>query len=572
MSNPKDFGASRALADVVNIGVQPVLSGKLGSAAPASSLGLPAQKSSSPGPGGFGTLLEDASISQPTANTVSSSALERSAETKSYGATKGKCDRDQAQSAASPGISADLASLPVVQNVPLTSVISTLSLAASPSSSSGGAVDGAMLGDASSGVTSLSPDGSALANQLDTGAGLASSSDSPAPLGSSSSVTQLTAQASRDLPQALLSPVSHRGTGARIAPGFSSPAVSVAKAQDLAVSSATETKTMTHGKPLPYAEAALPQAGIEQPATGSSPATLAYGSHKDQAPASAGSTGVAHVNQVSSSSADGTIAGTALSGSSTGNKSLSQEGSSAFSQSGAQDTPASGNSKANTLAGGGRPEGQGDDAPLLQVGQLIAPALHSTAESSASLQSPLLQSGASTGAQSALGSSGTREIVAGSSGADAAAMPAAIGPSINSSRILSNMEGTEMRVGMHSAEFGTISVSTTVTQSGVAAQIALDHGGLSRALSAHVPDAEAKLGSALGLPARIDLRDTGTNTAQRDSSQAGGSAAEQASSQASSQRGFAVAPTQQSHAAYEETDWKPGPAESFASSRLNVHG
>ena len=117
----------------MNIGVQPVLPGKIGSAAPVSSLGLPAQKSSSSGPEGFGNLLEDASIAQPTADTVSSSsATERSAETKSYGATKGKSDRDQAQPAASLGTSADLAYLPAVQSMPLTPVISTLSLAASP--------------------------------------------------------------------------------------------------------------------------------------------------------------------------------------------------------------------------------------------------------------------------------------------------------------------------------------------------------------------------------------------------------------------------------------------------------
>ena len=261
--------------------------------------------------------------------------------------------------------------------------------------------------------------------------------------------------------------------------------------------------------------------------TGSSPATLAYGSHKDQAQASAGSTSVAHVHKASSSSADGTMAGTALSRSSTENKSLSQEGSSASSQSGVQDNPASSNSKTSTLAGGEQTGGQGDNAPLLQMGQPIAPALHSTAESTANLQSPLLQSGASTGAPSAFGGSATREIVAESSGADAAAMPAAVGPTINSSRILSNMEGTEMRVGMHSAEFGTISVSTTLTQNGVAAQIAMDHGGLSRALSAHVPDAEAKLGSALGcrrvssceIPAQT--RRSGKLTSRRECGRAG---------------------------------------------------
>ena len=66
-----------------------------------------------------------------------------------------------------------------------------------------------------------------------------------------------------------------------------------------------------------------------------------------------------------------------------------------------------------------------------------------------------------------------------------------------------------MRVGMHSAEFGSISIATSVTPGGLAAQISLDHGELGRALAAHLPGMEEKLGSTLGLSAKVEIRDTG---------------------------------------------------------------
>ena len=66
-----------------------------------------------------------------------------------------------------------------------------------------------------------------------------------------------------------------------------------------------------------------------------------------------------------------------------------------------------------------------------------------------------------------------------------------------------------MRVGMHSAEFGSISIATSVTPGGLAAQISLDHGELGRALAAHLPGIEEKLGSTLGLSAKVEVRDTG---------------------------------------------------------------
>lgn len=85
---------------------------------------------------------------------------------------------------------------------------------------------------------------------------------------------------------------------------------------------------------------------------------------------------------------------------------------------------------------------------------------------------------------------------------------------INAARVLQSMNGTEMRVGMHSQEFGSISIATSVTPGGVAAQIALDHGALSRALATHLPAIEDKLGSALGVSARVELRDGSGHSSQ----------------------------------------------------------
>ncbi len=83
-------------------------------------------------------------------------------------------------------------------------------------------------------------------------------------------------------------------------------------------------------------------------------------------------------------------------------------------------------------------------------------------------------------------------------------------PQINTARVLGSMAGTELRVGMHSQEFGSVSIATSVSPGGVAAQIALDHAELGKALAAHLPGIEEKLGHALGVQARVEVLGTGT--------------------------------------------------------------
>jgi flagellar hook-length control protein FliK len=83
--------------------------------------------------------------------------------------------------------------------------------------------------------------------------------------------------------------------------------------------------------------------------------------------------------------------------------------------------------------------------------------------------------------------------------------------SINSARVIQSMNETEMRVGMHSTEFGDISIRTMVTQQQLQAQISVDHSELGSALSAHIPSMQAKFGNELGLHATIEVSQSGTS-------------------------------------------------------------
>jgi len=80
---------------------------------------------------------------------------------------------------------------------------------------------------------------------------------------------------------------------------------------------------------------------------------------------------------------------------------------------------------------------------------------------------------------------------------------------INTASVIQRMSESEMRVGMHSAEFGDISIRTSVSQQQMTAQISVDHGELGRALSAHIPAMEAKLGGDLGVHATVEVSQSG---------------------------------------------------------------
>ena len=84
--------------------------------------------------------------------------------------------------------------------------------------------------------------------------------------------------------------------------------------------------------------------------------------------------------------------------------------------------------------------------------------------------------------------------------------------SINTAKLIQTMSESEMRVGMHSAEFGNISIRTSVSQQQMVAQISVDHSDLSQAISAHVASAQTKLGDEHGLHALIEVNNQGASS------------------------------------------------------------
>ena len=79
---------------------------------------------------------------------------------------------------------------------------------------------------------------------------------------------------------------------------------------------------------------------------------------------------------------------------------------------------------------------------------------------------------------------------------------------MSTAKLIQTMSETEMRVGMHSNEFGDISIRTSVSQQQVRAQILVDHSELGKAISAHLLSVQTKLGEDFGLHAKIVVNET----------------------------------------------------------------
>jgi hypothetical protein len=91
---------------------------------------------------------------------------------------------------------------------------------------------------------------------------------------------------------------------------------------------------------------------------------------------------------------------------------------------------------------------------------------------------------------------------------------------ISTARLMQTMGSSEMRMGMHSSEFGNISIHTSVSQQQIQAQISVEHNELGSALSTHINSIQSKLGSDYGLNANIQLNQSGTSfSSERDGSQ-----------------------------------------------------
>jgi hypothetical protein len=108
---------------------------------------------------------------------------------------------------------------------------------------------------------------------------------------------------------------------------------------------------------------------------------------------------------------------------------------------------------------------------------------------------------------------------------------------INAAKLIQSMGGSEMRVGMHSAEFGDISIRTTISQQQMVAQISLSHNDLTQAILAHVATVQAKLGEDYSLHASIEINNQGSSL----SGEAQHSSQQDQRSLAGSNRGTGVA-------------------------------
>ncbi len=86
------------------------------------------------------------------------------------------------------------------------------------------------------------------------------------------------------------------------------------------------------------------------------------------------------------------------------------------------------------------------------------------------------------------------------------------------------MGQSEMRVGMHSNDFGNISISTSATRDLISARISLEHGELARTLATHLPEMQAKFGANQAMNVRIDTngqaagQSAGTSTSMSNGS------------------------------------------------------
>lgn len=88
--------------------------------------------------------------------------------------------------------------------------------------------------------------------------------------------------------------------------------------------------------------------------------------------------------------------------------------------------------------------------------------------------------------------------------ADAQATDQPVRTSINAARVIQSMNRSEMRIGIQSAEFGAISIRTSVSQQNVSAAIAVNHSELGKTILAYIPSMREKFGE-LGFKADVEI-------------------------------------------------------------------
>jgi hypothetical protein len=126
-----------------------------------------------------------------------------------------------------------------------------------------------------------------------------------------------------------------------------------------------------------------------------------------------------------------------------------------------------------------------------------------------------LETHAATGPQTSVGNTGSEAHQGGGSQSLASEQwvdgESAGMSGISTARLIETMGETQMRVGMHSSEFGDISIRTAVSQQQMQTQISVDHSELGSAISAHIPSVQAKLGTEYALQATIEVNQSGAS-------------------------------------------------------------
>ena len=167
------------------------------------------------------------------------------------------------------------------------------------------------------------------------------------------------------------------------------------------------------------------------------------------------------------------------------------------------------NNSSNGAANNG-PAAQRVQGDASQPSVAARPADAGAAQATAQIQPIAAHAGAHDVAGSPSRADGTAETLrAGDHAAAAETAENTATGSINTANVIQKMSETEMRIGVRSADFGDVSIRTSISQQQMTAQISVDHSDLGKAISAHIPAMEAKLGGDSGLRALVEVNQSG---------------------------------------------------------------
>lgn len=229
------------------------------------------------------------------------------------------------------------------------------------------------------------------------------------------------------------------------------------------------------------------------------------------------STTISSVDFLPSISDAGQLTATAAQGSKTGAPSLLKSATSNAAGATGTTPATSSATPANTTAHSAQNTVQGNPTTQRTQDQAVqtTPSVQGQANSAAPQMQAIAAHGATHEAADATGRTAASGAATHASEAPAQteSNESATAPGINTANVIQRMNETEMRVGMHSADFGEISIRTSVSQQQMMTQITVDHGDLGKEISAHIPAMEAKLGGEFGLRAVVQVNQSGMSFA-----------------------------------------------------------